>query len=199
MGFDVDAAEILTPAKAACDWLNREGFAPHLLVHPDLEEEFTDVPDSGNQAVIVGDAGQYFSYERMNAAFRKLALGAPFLALAANRVFKDSDGELSLDAGAFVHALEFSSGTAPILLGKPSPDFFMAGARSMGCEPREVSMIGDDAESDVAGALQAGIGMAILVRTGKYRSDDETRYQPEPSAVAADVSQAVQLLLGDRR
>jgi HAD superfamily hydrolase (TIGR01458 family) len=199
MGFDVDASEILTPAEAACDWLKKEGFAPHLLVHPDLEEDFIDVPDSDCHAVIVGDAGQYFSYDRMNAAFRKLAQGAPFLALAANRVFQDTDGELSLDAGAFVHALEFSSGTAPILLGKPSPGFFMAGVRSMGCEPEEVIMIGDDAESDVAGALQAGIGQGILVRTGKYRRDDEARYRPRPSAVSADILEAVEGLVGEHR
>ena len=196
MGFDVDASEILTPAEAACDWLRQEGFAPHLLVHPDLEEDFRDAPDSDRTAVVVGDAGEYFTYDRLNAAFRKLANGAPFLALAANRVFKDADGELSLDAGAFVHALEFSSGTEPILLGKPSPDFFMAGVRSMGCDAQDTVMVGDDAESDVAGALKAGLAKAILVRTGKYRDGDEAAFQPRPSAVASDLKEAVGLVLG---
>lgn len=195
MGFDADASEILTPAEAACDWLRNEGFAPHLLVHPDLEEDFRDAPDHGKTAVVVGDAGEHFTYDRLNAAFRRLVHGAPFLALAANRVFKDADGELSLDAGAFVRALEFSSGTEPILLGKPSPDFFMAGVRSMGCDAQDTVMIGDDAESDVAGALTAGIATGILVRTGKYRDGDEESFQPSPSAVASDVSGAVELVL----
>ncbi len=196
-GFGVEASEILTPAGAARDWLRREQFTAHLLVHPDLEEDFADVPQGKAPAVIVGDAGRYFTYDRMNTAFRRLVQGAPFLALAANRVFKDADGELSLDAGAFVRALEYSSGTSPMLLGKHSPDFFMAGVRSMGCEPHEVAMIGDDAESDVAGALQAGIGTGILVRTGKYRSGDEERYQPKPSIVLSDVAEAVERLLSD--
>ena len=199
MGFAVDASEILTPAQAACDWLRREGFAPHLLIHPDLEEDFADAPERDKLAVVLGDAGEYFTYDRMNVAFRKLMHGAPFLALATNRVFKDTDGELSLDAGAFVRALEFSSGTSSLLLGKPSPDFFMAGVRSMECDPRDVVMIGDDAESDVAGALEAGIGMAILVRTGKFRSGDDRRYQPKPSAVVSDLEDAVGHLLRDRR
>lgn len=196
MGFDVDGSEILTPAEAACDWLRRKGLSPHLLVHPDLDEDFEDAPRGGDPAVVVGDAGRHFTYDRMNAAFRVLAQGAPFLALAANRVFRDADGELSLDAGAFVRALEFSSGTEPILLGKPSPGFFMAGVDGMGCEPADVAMIGDDAESDVAGALRAGLGKAMLVRTGKYRDGDEARFDPRPTEVAADLGGAIDALLG---
>ena len=197
MGFAVDSSEILTPAEAACDWLRREGYAPHLLVHPDLEEDFSHLPQGENIAVVVGDAGRYFTYDRMNAAFRELLNGAPLLALATNRVFKDADGELSLDTGAFVQALAFSSHIEPILLGKPSPEFFLAGVQSMECSAANVIMIGDDAESDVAGALQAGIAGAILVRTGKYRDGDERRYQPAPSFVASDVAQAVQFLLSN--
>ena len=57
-----------------------------------------------------GVPGGSFTHERLNAAFRLLNAGAPFIALAANRVFKDDDGALSMDAGAFVEALRFSSG-----------------------------------------------------------------------------------------
>ena len=41
-------------------------------------------------------------------------------------------------------------------------------------------MVGDDAEADVAGALRARLGRALLVRTGKYREGDETRFAPTP-------------------
>lgn len=195
MGFPVSAAEVLTPAEAACDWLRIEGLAPHLLVHPDLEEDFGDVPGGDRYAVVVGDAGPCFTFDRMNAAFRTLSEGAPFLALADNRFFRDTDGELSLDAGAFVRALEYSSGTKAKLLGKPSPRFFEAGARSMGCALGDITMIGDDAECDIAGALKAGVGTGILVRTGKYRTGDEERFEPNPTAVVADIQEAVGLIL----
>lgn len=45
----------------------------------------------------------------------------------------------------------------------------------LGCAPPEVVMVGDDAESDVARALSADLGCAVLVRTGKFRAGDETR------------------------
>lgn len=198
MGISVDPSEMLTPAEAACDWLRREGYAPHLLVHPDLEEDFAGLPGGDRTAVVVGDAGPFFTYERMNAAFRELAKGAPLLALATNRVFRDADGELSLDAGAFVRALEYSSGSEALLFGKPAPEFFHAAARRMGCDPAEVAMIGDDAESDVAGALSAGLGAALLVRTGKYRAGDEAKFTPRPTAVVADVAEAVEVVLRER-
>ena len=195
MGFAVEVSEVLTPAEAACDWLRQKRYAPHLLVHPDLQVDFADLPGADKVAVVVGDAGRYFDYDRLNAAFRELVDGAPFLALAENRVFQDSDGVLSLDAGAFVRALEYSSGTTPLLFGKPSPAFFLTGVQNMGCEPVDVAMIGDDAESDVAGAIAAGIGQGILVQTGKYRNGDEARYSPSPSAVVADIGRAIDLLL----
>jgi len=36
-------------------------------------------------------------------------------------------------------------------------------------------LIGDDIEQDIGGSLRAGLGGAILVRTGKYVENDECR------------------------
>lgn len=195
LGLAVAPEEVFTPAAAARDWLVAQGYRPHLLIHPDLTEDFDDCPRDGPPAVVIGDAAQGFSYDALNAAFRAIEAGAPFLALARNRVFRDADGALSLDAGAFVAALEYASGEQAQLFGKPAPAFFGAALASIGCAPETAAMIGDDAESDVAGALAAGLGLGILVQTGKYRPGDETRVSPRPSAVVADVGAAVDWLL----
>lgn len=169
--------------------------SPHLLVHPDLKEDFADCANEGPKAVVLGDMGPYFNFEALNAAFRVLDNGALFLALAANRVFRDDDGELSMDAGAFVRALEYASGVKALLIGKPAPAFFAAAAASMGCTLSELAMIGDDAEADVAGALAAGAGTSILVRSGKYRAGDEERVEPRPTAVVDGIADAVAAVL----
>lgn len=194
--FGIQAApdEVFTPVAAARGWLEQKGYSPHLLVHPDLEEDFVGSNKTGPVAVVVGDAAREFSYDNMNDAFRALVEGAPFLALASNRVFRDEDGQLSLDAGPFIKALEFASGVKATLFGKPSPEFFRASIESMDCGPEEAVMIGDDAESDVAGALAAGLAMGILVKTGKYRPGDENNVQPAPSAVVDDIAAAVDLI-----
>ncbi|WP_336619352.1 TIGR01458 family HAD-type hydrolase [Mesorhizobium sp. WSM4935] len=195
LGIEIDDEELQTPARAAVEWLRKHGRRPHLLVHPDLEVEFSGAEGGSDKAVVVGDAGEAFDYARLNRAFRELIAGADFLALATNRTFKDVDGLLSLDTGAFVAALEFASGRSPVVLGKPSPEFFHSALAGLSCPPADAVMVGDDAESDVAGALRAGLGAALLVRTGKYRPGDETRFDPAPTAVVDDLAAATDWII----
>ena len=195
-GFELSGDELFTPASAARERLREGGLDPHLLIHPDLEEDFEGLQGGGSgRAVVVGDAGRHFNFDSLNAAFRVLAEGAEFYALAANRTFRDSDGELSMDAGAFVAALEFASEQEAEVLGKPAQAFFDAALADMGVAAEDAAMVGDDVASDVAGALKAGLGLAVLVRTGKYRDGDESRAEPAPSHVAGDITAAVDWLL----
>jgi HAD superfamily hydrolase (TIGR01458 family) len=198
MGIRIADDELFTPAQAARLWLAARGLSAHLLIHPALAEDFAKLPASEAEAVVVGDAAEGFTYEALNGAFRKLLAGAQFLALARNRSFKDEDGELSLDAGAYVAALEYAAQCEAVLLGKPAADFFKAALASAEIDAKEAVMVGDDAEADVAGALAAGIGSALLVRTGKYRPGDERRADPPPSAIVEDLAAAASWIM-DRR
>ncbi|MHA1516981.1 MAG: TIGR01458 family HAD-type hydrolase [Alphaproteobacteria bacterium] len=198
LGLKISDDELFTPGNAARQWLTAHDATPELLVHPNLEVEFEDLPEGSRRAVVIGDAGEAFNYDNMNRAFRALVDGATLLALAKNRTFKGEDGLLTLDAGAFVAALEYSSGQEAIVLGKPEPDFFAGALASMGCSPEEAVMVGDDAEADVAGALRAGFARALLVRTGKYREGDESRFDPHPTATVTDLTAATDWILEHR-
>jgi ribonucleotide monophosphatase NagD (HAD superfamily) len=68
-------------------------------------------------------------------------------------------------------------------VGKPERAFFRLALADLGLEPHEVAMVGDDAESDVAGAQAAGL-QGILVKTGKYRPEAEG----EPDLVLESVA-----------
>ncbi len=195
LGLDVTTADVFTPASIACDLLAHQSLAPLLVVHPDLLEDFVGLPADGGEAVVVGDAGAFFTYDLLNQACRKLIHGAAFFALAKNRNFLDRDGELSLDAGPFVTALEYGSGKTAAVLGKPAPAFFKLAVESMGLAAEDVAMVGDDAEADVGGAMAAGL-KGLLVRTGKYRAGQEARLQTPPTAVVDDLAAAVELLFG---
>jgi HAD superfamily hydrolase (TIGR01458 family) len=198
LGFSASDGELFTPAQAARTWLQQHNLSPQLLVHPGLLPDFDDLAGSEGKAVVVGDAGETFNYLALNQAFRALINGAELVALAPNRAFKDTDGELSLDAGPFVAALEFASQTRAIVLGKPSPAFFLSALASMNCPQAAAVMVGDDAETDIAGARQAGLAHALLVRTGKYRSGDENRFTPPPTATVDDISAAVDWIIAAR-
>lgn len=190
-GLAIAADELLTPAAAARDLLLARGLRPLLLIHPGLAPDFTGLDATEPNAVVVGDAGDHFRYADLNQAFRLLHAGAPLLALGRNRYFQDRDG-LSLDAGPFVAALEYAAEVKAELLGKPAPALFAAALRATACPPAAAAMIGDDVDSDVNGALAAGL-RGILVRTGKYRTGDEARLTPG-GELADDVGAAVTLL-----
>jgi HAD superfamily hydrolase (TIGR01458 family) len=195
MGVDVRPEEVVTPAFAAREYCLRERLTPHLLVHPALEVDFVGLGRGPPNAVVVGDAGEDFSYAAMNGAFRLLSHGARFLALASNRTFRDTDGELSLDAGPFIAALEYGIGRQALVLGKPARDFFLTPLNSMGIEADAAVMVGDDAEFDVAAARAAGLS-GVLVRSGKYRPGDEAAQSLRPNHCAADLAAATDWILG---
>lgn len=198
LGLTCEEEELFTPARAACDWLKSHGRSPHLLIHRDLAEDFAELPKSEPRAVVIGDAGEAFTYRTLNEAFRHLMAGAEFLALAGNRTFLDKDAQLSLDAGAFVAALEYGTQRAATVLGKPSADFFAAALASMGCPAKQAVMVGDDAEADVSGALAAGLGVGLLVKTGKYIPGAEDRVDPPPSDTVDDLAAAVDWIISQR-
>jgi HAD superfamily hydrolase (TIGR01458 family) len=171
LGFEVEEAEIFTPARAAAGLIGEKSCFP--LVDESLLEDLEGVTLSQDRPdyVLVGDLGEGFTYERLNAAFRRLMDGAELLALQKNRYWRKEDG-LSLDAGPFVAALEYASGKSATVVGKPEKGFFRLALEELGLTSHEVAMVGDDAEADVAGARAAGL-QGIQVRTGKYRPEAE--------------------------
>jgi len=194
LGIAATAREVVTPATAARALVRERGLSPLLVVHPDLLEDFDPPVPGARNAVVLGDAGRAFSYEVLNEAFRLIDGGAAFIALARNRTFKDADGGLSLDAGPFVAALEYATRREAHLIGKPAAPFYAAALADLGVAADEAVMVGDDVESDVAGALEAGMA-GLLVRTGKYREGDEGRIDPGPTATPADLRRAADWIL----
>ncbi len=171
MGFDIPVEQIFTAPMALKDYLELHHLRPFLLIHPGLQSEFSEYTQDHPNAVVIGDAAEYFTYKRLNEAFRHLDAGAEFLAMGDNRYFREDDG-LSLDIGPFVHALEYASGVQAKILGKPSLAFFSSAIAEFECPAAEIVMVGDDAIADVEGAMRAGL-QGTLVKTWKYKAGDE--------------------------
>ncbi|HPE63595.1 MAG TPA: TIGR01458 family HAD-type hydrolase [Methanothrix sp.] len=193
MGFEIPEDHIFTPAIAAAEKIRSENENRcFLLTRPDVRKDFQDagVPlvDEGTVAdyVVVGDAETEFTFERLNMAFRLVMAGAKIIALEKDRYWMGSDG-LCLSAGPFVCALEYATGTPADVVGKPSSDFFERGLAELGVSAYEAAMIGDDINSDVGGAQNAGM-MGILVKTGKYREDTVKRSKVVPDLILESIA-----------
>lgn len=178
-GIPAIPSEIMTPCEAAADWLrSRAARGVALFLLPAARPAFDgldllpDDAESNAQHVVIGDLASAWDFATLNRAFRLLHANpeATLIALGMTRYWKAADG-ISLDVAPFVAALENATGRKALVLGKPAAEFFQAAADRIGVPNREVLMVGDDIESDIAGAQSAGM-QAALVRTGKFRELD---------------------------
>ena len=195
LGFPVHADELVTPAALAVRHCLDEGHRRvSLLMTEEVKGDFAalEEDDEHPDAVIVGDLGEDFAYPVLNRAFRHVMDGAELIALQRNRFWLRADG-LSLDVGPFVAALEYATARDAYVVGKPAPGFFHEALREAGAAAGDSAMVGDDIETDVGGALGAGLA-GILVRTGKYRPDAAASSGIEPTATVDSIADVPELL-----
>ena len=195
MGFAVELAELFSPPLAARRDLEAMGERRiHLAAAPELAIEFDgfDLVDEDADAVVMGDLGPDYDWNRLNALFAMVADGARLIALHKNRYWRKKS-ELILDLGPFVALLEYAADVEARVVGKPARPFFELAIADMGTEPATTIMIGDDLESDIAGAQNAGL-RAVQVRTGKFRAADEARTDILPDARIDSIRELPDLL-----
>jgi HAD superfamily hydrolase (TIGR01458 family) len=197
LGMPVGAEELVTPAILAVEHCRARGHERvALLMADDVKADFAGLSEAEADvdAVIVGDLGERFDYAVLNRAFRLVVDGAELVALQRNRYWLRADG-LSLDVGPFVAALEYAANTEAIVVGKPAPAFFRLALSQLGADPEDAAMIGDDVESDIGGAVRAGL-RGVLVRTGKFREDALAAADPPPTDVVDSIADVPALLAG---
>ena len=196
LGLPAAADEIFTAPRAAVAWLEAHAVrrvALHVAAAAAGEFGRFAIDEVAPEAVVVGDLGPAWTFERLNRAFRQLGERATLLAIQKNRHWRSADG-LVLDAGPFVAALEYASGRRAVTVGKPSAAFLEGAAAGLGLPLADVALVGDDIVSDVGGALAAG-ARGVLVRTGKFRPGDVETAGVRPTAVIDSVA-ALPALLG---
>ena len=192
-GIEVDDAEVQTTADAAVNALRGKrvlALVMHALVG-DLDG--IELVGEGADAVLVGGADEtpetnlVFSYMNLARAFAELELGASLYCLHKNRWWQTARGPL-LDAGAFVAGLEYAADVEATVIGKPSPAYFNAALEALDTDAELAWMVGDDLESDIAGA-QALNMKTVLVRTGKFRPDAVEASRIRPNGIVSSIGQ----------
>ena len=187
VGIDVETDEIFTASSAAATLLKSfDGMKCNFVVAEDLMEEFEgiEISEKNPDYVVLGDIGSRMDYEIMNKLFKFLMGGSELIALRKSKFTRGNEG-LRIDVGAFVEALEYASGKQAKVIGKPSRQFFnlavhdirvQAGQRWLSAE---FAMVGDDIESDIKGAMDAGLA-GILVKTGRHNESYSEHFGINP-------------------
>ena len=194
LGFDICENEIFNATYACLLYLRSQAeISCHFMVDDTVKAFFKEIPtdDDAPDFVVVGDYGEGFDFHALNHAFRLLMNGAELIALQKGLYWFSPEG-MFLDCGAFVTLLESAAGKTAKVMGKPSEMFFKLALDSLQLSPSEVIVVGDDITSDIVGAQTMEM-QSILVKTGKFKSDQLEAPVAEPTWVLADVSELAQL------
>jgi HAD superfamily hydrolase (TIGR01458 family) len=187
-GFPVHPDDILTAPSLTAHYLNERYPGARCLVlnSGDLSHDLPGVQLTAADAaqvdvVVLGGAGQEFSYEALSRVFTHLQAGAALVAMNRNLYWATDEG-LRLDTGSFLTGLELASGVTATMTGKPAPTFFTSALEHLGVEAASTLIVGDDIDSDVIGGQAAGLG-GVLVKTGKFLPRDLDKAEPKPDHV----------------
>src|SRR5262245_4108679 len=185
MGIGLDDEELqTTPRAAAAALAGRRVLA--LTMHAIVGElDGIELVGEDAEAVLVGGADEtpesnlVFSYMNLARAFHEPEAGAELYCLHKNRRWQTKHGPLP-DAGACVAGPGDAAGRAAAAPRKPSAAYFEAALHALDADAEMTWMVGDDIESDIAGAQAHGM-KTVLVRTGKFRPDavEATSFRPE--------------------
>lgn len=216
MGFDEtaipNANSIMSSVGATRQYLVENKLRPYCLVEDDLLQsgdfDGVEMDHEHPNCVLVGLAPSKLNYERLNGAFRLLSrwkeedkkMGRSskprLIAMHRKPHYRDSDHEFSLGPGGFVSLLEQTAGVTAHVIGKPSHNFYQTALSSLRISnAAHAVMIGDDVVGDVKGAFDAGLGAAILVKTGQFVDGDELGQKTDgvlPTLVVDSVVEAVE-------
>ena len=119
------------------------------------------------EATVVAVGNDFdLTYERLTAAARAAAAGAPVVTPNVDPRLPLEDGDFLPGCGAIVAAVCVAAGVRPVVVGKPEPPLFRMALGRLGLSPHEAAMVGDSVESDMAGGRRVGM------RTVLYAPED---------------------------
>lgn len=194
LGIEASPDEIVTSAEATAELLvaesERDRRSAYVIGQDGVRTalasagfELVDGDAGSSDFVIVGWDGDV-TYEALRRATVLVRGGARLVATNADASYPAPGGEEWPGAGAILAAIETASGTSATVVGKPHRPVFDTAVARVGS--RNALMVGDRVETDIAGAVSAGLH-AALVLSGVSGTADLLDGSALPVAVLRDV------------
>ncbi|MCB0825815.1 MAG: HAD-IIA family hydrolase [Armatimonadetes bacterium] len=159
MGFPCEPEWVYGSGPTTARYLVREGIESVFVVgEPQLHETlrgFGLAESDSPEAVVVGIC-RTFSYELLAEAQAHILNGAKFIATNQDPTFPMEGGALKPGAGSIVAAILTATSVEPTVIGKPNPQMILDALFDLGLERREMLVVGDREDTDIAAGLAAG-------------------------------------------
>jgi 4-nitrophenyl phosphatase len=194
MGVAVAREEILTSAQAAALYLSgiaQKGERVYTIgeagVSQTLMEQGFIVSDDDEKAdyVVVGmDRG--LTWEKLARATINIRAGALFIGTNPDKTLPTERG-ITHGNGAVLALLQAATDVTPVIVGKPFPIMYQQAMARLGGAAADTVALGDRLETDILGAVNAGI-RSILVLSGISKREDLDRLAYQPDWIFENIS-----------
>ena len=198
MGIDMPVERIYTAAAAAADYVLEHFAGPPRVfnlategLHEMLDGRVRWVEAIGQACDVVisgAPANTFATAQRQRIALYLLRAGAKLVGVCADRVYPSPRG-IEFGSGAMASMLAYAAGVTPIYTGKPEAIFFQELCGKLGVAPDRCVLVGDNLESDIAGAKRLGMA-TILTLSGVTHASDVSSIPSHltPDRVIPDLS-----------
>lgn len=191
MGIEVSPEDVFTSALATALYLKKhapDARSAYVIGEQGLVTALEDIglhiTDEGPDWVISG-LDRHVTYEKLAIGALAIRAGARFLGTNPDTSLPTERGLLP-GAGAIQAALTATTGVAPVIVGKPEPVMLDLAMEMLGGTPSTTAMLGDRLDTDIQGAMAAGLP-SIMILTGVSTQSDLESSSFQPSAVVEDL------------
>ncbi len=212
MGVTVLADEILTSSMATASYLAKHQaddkrrvfvIGEDGLREPLIAQGFTltdlyqvNQPEKGisdqGADIVVSGLDRQLTWDKLATATLNIRAGARFYATNADTSLPTELGEV-MGNGGIIAALEAVTGVEAISIGKPEPILYQQAFAILGTTADNTVAIGDRLNTDILGAVNAGM-RSILVLTGVSSEQDIEDIDYQPTWIMDDIRAITQKL-----
>ena len=174
------AQHVLTPLEIIGDVI-RERFGPSRVLSIGAPEMGAVIARAGHELVDVKDyraatvvaVGNDFdlSYERLTAAARAAARGAPLVTPNIDPRLPIEGGDFLPGCGSIVQSVAVAAGVQPVVVGKPEAPLFRMALDRLGLKAAVTAMVGDSIPSDIRGGKAVGMPTVLYAPAGDVPAD----------------------------
>ncbi|MDZ3832199.1 MAG: HAD-IIA family hydrolase [Sphingopyxis sp.] len=137
-----------------------------LLGNPAMHRHASDMglkPVENDPEMVLLMRDTCFSYDRLQRALHAVQDGAPMLVANCDRTHPGLSGRPVPETGALLAALQACDPDLSFrIVGKPSPHLYRRACHELGVAMERAVMIGDNPETDMAGAQRLGMAALLL-------------------------------------
>jgi 4-nitrophenyl phosphatase len=196
MRIPTEPADIISSAHAVIEQLEAVGLKPGDRVHVCgtqalarfvASHRYAPTDHTRDVRALVVAWDPKVAMEDIRRAADVARSGVPFIGANRDATYPTENGLLP-GSGAIIAAIEVASGRTATIVGKPAPKLFRIALERARTDPSRTLVVGDRADSDVAGASAAGLP-AALVLTGVTSERDLPSLCVRPDYIVSSIAE----------